>query len=185
MDEEFSATLQRYRPLKEAGGIARDIYAQARADGYKIIEAMRMVTHLFGLSVEEAKQIKKQVDGFGSGMLPMESEEQLCAVLRQELYCEEEAILLLRDVLQCLQNRDYKKGQAEQQQALQSLLQRLNYEQNRGLAAWFMHLLYQRNVIYDGFIDGFYPQFCRIAPKGEWILDGIQRLYQISVEKQK
>ncbi|HEY8504919.1 MAG TPA: hypothetical protein VIL46_10075 [Gemmataceae bacterium] len=116
---------------------------------------------------------------FGS-FPPVERWEQLEKLLREELaYCGcdhyEEAVFLLRDVLRAARGwEDALSSDKERLAAARvSMLERLGYEQNPGLATWFLYWLDSRGLLWHGSR----ASVCGITRKGRWLLDAIERLY--------
>ena len=171
----------RYSPLQAAGASSRDVYSQALKDGLPVIEALRVIRLIFGLSLEAAKTVDEEVRGPRPGSLTFATWEQLEDWLGQKLgYCGcdhyAEAIDLLRDVLRSV--RDWEDALAVKDepgmiQARRSMKGRLGYENNPGLATWFLYWLDHHDLIWHA---GRASE-CGLMKKGRVLLEAIERLY--------
>src|SRR5690349_676168 len=59
MADEFN----KYQKMAKLGSSAKDVYLTARADGLNLIEALRCLREIFGLSLVDAKEISVTADG--------------------------------------------------------------------------------------------------------------------------
>jgi hypothetical protein len=113
---------------------------------------------------------------------PMNTYEQLTQFLRKELgYCgcaaPTAAIEVLRDILRCARAFQRALGLPDQEElcrkAYQELQSRLCFQQAPGTAIWLLYLLDAHDLIEHASN----VTVCWISPRGDQLLDAIERCY--------
>jgi hypothetical protein len=163
--------------LRDAGAPPQAVDAAAKAEGLELLERLRILRSLLGLTLAEAKAVTLLTDGPAKPAHPaIDTREHLLQVLTDELgYCDcasEEALHVLVRFLRAAQKRsDCTNNDDEFSSASRELEACLPLEAV-GLGDWFVYGLQQRGLVSHNFrvTDAW------ITSKGRWLLEAIERI---------
>ncbi|HET6248267.1 MAG TPA: hypothetical protein VFE47_11260 [Tepidisphaeraceae bacterium] len=179
--------IMRYTPLKEGGAQPRAVYAAAARDGLSVIERIKVIRVLYGMSLAEANEVRYSLEGPPKGALPeVTSHQQLLALLTAELgYCAcapPGAIAVVQAFLQAAADRSDSTADPEafarHSQAVRACLP---LESAPIFAAWFVYGMEQRDFVSHNFnmLDVW------ITDRGRRLLDFIKRFPPPANESEK
>ena len=166
-DADFAA-------LKAQGAAPEQVYAQARQEGLAQMDAVRLLRALFGLSLDGAREVAWEADGYPAHVLPpLRSRAALDEYLRTHLgycSCACDALPALRELLDLAQARTDATGDPAEFSRLSRQVEiALNPPFGAAFAAWTVFTLERQGLVWHGF---------RLAdlwihPKGRALLQAI------------
>lgn len=178
---DFAASLEQFAAMKEAGIASAEIYRRFRQQGNTKIDGLRLLRAVFGLSLEEAREVSWEIEGRPESVLPkIRSAEELRVVLSRELgrcSCAGDVSTSLRDFLQLIQDRtDAREDQAEFSRVTRLIESRVDPENTSPFGseaiAWMIFALEQKGFLWHGFqLSDLW-----INPKGRGLLAALKEL---------